>query len=319
MEIGIAEEKKGAVAYKTFSEQKAEHVKLVRNQGLDISDLILNTPKWVRCKAVGSEKGRGELSYISTTQLLANGLTGLSTSWRGINGSGSHKTYGYGPGDTEMSLVKTSSIVKSDDEGLRKRAYGFWINSSTEGDSPYLKAKGVSHYGIRFRETTIVTPLRDVRGILRSYQLINQDGTKLFMKDSGTLGLFHWIRQPEPGESFGLAEGYTTAATVFELTGMPIAACMSAQNLVDVTKELISFFPAIPIFLFADNDRHLERNIGLMKAVEAQALAPERIRTAVPDFGDISPGKDATDWNDLVRILGRQEAMRQLQNRILLA
>lgn len=84
------------MSYKTFIEQRAEHVQLLRDQGLDVVDLILNTPRWVRCKAINPEEDRRDLAYISTTQQLANGLTGLSTAYRGKNGAGSYKTYGYG-------------------------------------------------------------------------------------------------------------------------------------------------------------------------------------------------------------------------------
>lgn len=302
------------MSYKIFVEQRALHVKLLREQGLDISDLIINTPKWIRCREIDSQKGRGEFAYISTTQQLSNGLTGLSTSYRGLNGLGSYKTYGYGP--DEVTDFFFNMGIKIDDEAARKRAYGFWVNSSTEGESPYLTSKGVGYYGIRFRDTTAVVPLRDVQGNLCSYQLINKDGSKLFMKDSSTNGLFHWLKKPKPGETFGLAEGYSTAATVFELTKMPIASCMSAQNLVDIVKELISFFPATLICIFSDNDRHLPNNVGLTKAEEARELAPDSIHVVAPFFDDIPVGKDASDWNDLVRLRGREFAQNQIRQKI---
>ena len=301
--------------YKTFSEQRVLHVQILRENGLDISDLIINTPKWIRCHGINSPGGRGDFAYISTTQQLSNGLTGLNTSYRGINGQGSYKTYGYGPDEATDFFFNMG--IKLDDESVRKRAYGFWINSSTEGESPYLTSKGVGYYGIRFRDTTAVIPLRDTQGNLCSYQLINRDGSKIFMKESSTKGLFHWIERPKPGEPFGLAEGYITASTIFELTKMPIAACLSAQNLVDVAKELNSLFPAIHIFIFADNDRHLLHNVGLDKAEEAKTIAPELIRVVEPSFDDIPVSKNASDWNDLVRLRGREFAYGQIKRKLL--
>lgn len=304
------------MTYKTFLEQRALHVQVLREHGLDVSDLVINTPKWVRCREINSQGGRGDLAYVSTTQRLSNGLTGLSTSYRGIDGPGSYKTYGYGPDASEVSLIIESSAEALDNEASKKRAYGFWINSNAMGESPYLKAKGVGCHDIRFRDTTAVIPLRDVRGVLLSYQLVNADGSKLFMKDGSTKGLFHWLKRPQLGEPFGLAEGYSTAATVFELTEMPIAACMSAQNLVDVVRDLLPFFPATLIFIFTDNDRHLLNNVGLTKAGEARALAQELIHVVAPSFDNIPPSKDASDWNDLMRLRGREFTRDQIRKKI---
>lgn len=303
------------MSYKTFVEQKTEHVHLLRENGIDVSDLILNTPKWIRCKEIGLQEGRGNFAYISTTQQLSNGLTGLSTSYRGINGSGNYQTYGLAPDATDIPLTNESRIHKFDDNAARKRAYGFWVNSSVEGDSPYLKFKGVGYYGIRFRNTTAIIPLRDVHGNLCSYQMINPDGSKIFMKGSQTKGVLHWVKKPEHDEVFGVAEGYTTAAAVFELTGMPIAACMSVQNLVDVIQELISFFPANLIYIFSDNDRHLEPNIGLVAARKAQAISPTRIQIITPDFV-VPPSKAASDFNDLVRLQGKEFARELIEQKM---
>ncbi len=37
---------------------------------------------------------------------------------------------------------------------------------------------------------------------------------------------------------------------------------------------------------------------------------------AKPDFGDLEPSKDASDWNDLVRLKGENEARDQISRKL---
>jgi phage/plasmid primase-like uncharacterized protein len=74
-------------------------------------------------------------------------------------------------------------------------------------------------------------------------------------------------------------------------------------------------FSSSPIVIFADNDRHLESkggNLGVLKAMEALKCLGCTSALAAPDFCDYGPSKEVSDWNDLARLKGRQEALSQI-------
>jgi len=315
------------MAYKTYKEQLTQHLHYLQSHGLDIAEIRVNSD-WIRCHPIGVSQGRGEFAYIATTEKLNNGLLGIKTSFRGLNGSGKYGTYGQWPNENDQSCsVQNHSIhiEKKDDhefqEQAARKAYGFWNHSNNQGKSEYLERKGVGHYGIRFRTSeqygnVAVVPMFDIDGKLWSYQLLNPDGTKRHPKDCRTEGLFHKMKEPRKGKPIGIAESYVTAATCLELSDIPMVCAFSSENLVSVAKVVRLLFLESPIIIFADNDRHLEENgmpnRGLLKARQACDSIKHGIILAIPDFSDIEPSKEASDWNDLVRIKGKLEVLSQI-------
>ena len=71
-------------------------------------------------------------------------------------------------------------------------------------------------------------------------------------------------------------------------------------------------FSDSPLIIF---DRHLEsngQNVGILKAQEARKINQGMISLFIPDFGNLEPSKEANDWNDLVRLKGKDEARQQI-------
>lgn len=318
--------------YKTYKEQILEHIWHLQSNDLDVEEIMIDSD-WVRCHQIGETRGRGELAYLTTSNRLNNGLLGLNTSYRGPNGLGSYKTYGLGPEGNESSISLPHSrqeILQSDSKSIHeqaaRKAYGFWKYSNVQGRSDYLERKGVSYYGIRFRSSeeygnVAIVPMFDENGKLWSYQLLNPDGTKRHPKDACTKGLFHKLKELTNGKPIGIAESYVTAATCFELSGIPTVCAFSSENLVSVTKVLLSLYSASPIIIFADNDGHLIEkglpNKGVLKAQEAKNVDQGIVSLVIPDFGDFKPSKEASDWNDLVCIKGRDTAKAQMSEMLI--
>ena len=307
------------MAYKTYAEQVEEHLFFLHEQGLPVEALEFG--RWVRIstKAVlgCEEKGR-RFEYRTDMKTLNNGLCGFVTTVHAPGGQCSFRTYGLFDKVTEAASRPTIVLdIPTTHEEAARKAYGFWAHCSLTGRSPYLEAKGVCGHGLRFRHSdkygdVAVVPMKDEYGKLWSYQLLNPDGSKIMAKEGRTVGLFHLLGTPTGNLPVGVAEGYATAATCHELFGIPIFCTFSADNIVHMVKSLLTFSPATPIFIFADNDRHLSTNKGVSKANEAAALNSSRIRVVIPDFGDIPPSKTASDWNDLVRLRGEDEAGLQV-------
>ncbi len=315
--------------YKTYTEQIFEHLTHLQANGLDVTELTVDSPDWIRCHEIGKTKGRGELTYITEAEKLSNGCLGLKTSFRGSKGFGSHKTYGLWPDEISEAIKlphahkeENSIIITELHEQAARKAYGFWQHSDIHGKSDYLTTKEVGCYGLRFRSSekfgdSAIVPMFDENGKLWNRQILNADGTKIMVKDGRTPGLFHMLRLPTNGKPLGIAESYVTAATCMELSDIPLVCAFSSGNLSAVTNSLLSIFSLSPIIIFGDDDRHLpkegKQNGGRLKAEEAQKLSEDRIIVAFPDFGDLEPSKESSDWNDLVKLKGKEVALAQIR------
>jgi phage/plasmid primase-like uncharacterized protein len=313
------------MAYKTYTEQLIEHLHHLQSHGFDVTELQIDAG-WIRCHLIGASHGRGELAYTTTTEKLNNGLFGIKTSFRGQNGYGKHTTYGQWPNGSDqvptVSITSSQVAILQEDDELHKqaarKAYGFWSNSSETGVSDYLNLKGVGCHRIRFRSSeqygnVAVIPMFDIERRLWSYQLLNPNGTKRYSTNGRIEGLFHMLRLPSKGEIIGIAESYVTAATCMELFGIPVACAFGCHNLKAVTLDLRKLYPESKLIIFADNDRHLPNgNQGVLKAMEAKEVTGVGVCIATPDFGDIEPSKEASDWNDLMRLKGREMAKAQI-------
>lgn len=71
-----------------------------------------------------------------------------------------------------------------------------------------------------------------------------------------------------------LAEGYATAASIFEATGQRVLVCFSAGNLPAVALAVRAAMPDVQIVVCADNDLPDKngRRAGIDKVEEAAAL-----------------------------------------------
>lgn len=309
--------------HKTYNEMVVEHIEFLQKEGLDVDSLEIDSD-FVRCREIGARGQRGELSYKTTSTKMNNGLIGLATWCRGNNGEAKFKNYGLKQIEGEQPPViekpkakEKMEAASNDKEAAASKAEIFWKYSDFHGASDYLANKGVGSYGLRFRSTTeygnsAIVPMRDEKGKLWSYQILNPDGKKRFPKDSRTEGLFHCLASLINGKPFGIAESYATAATCYELTGIPTACAFYCHNLVSVAKILRKKYPDSPIVFFSDNDRHLPSNQGVLHAQEAFDEIKDNAVLAIPDFSGCEVSKSASDWNDLVRLRGKDEAMRQL-------
>lgn len=298
------------MSYMTMKEQIRSHLSFLVSNGLDVSELKINSG-FIRCRSVGQDDGRGELSYKTTQSVLNNGTIGLAT-WCRCQGGvvKTHKTYGSLEGTGINGMLLDGQIEEQGDLESARKSELFWEYSDHVGESDYLRRKGVGYYGIRFRNNVYgrvaVIPLRDADGKLWSYQLLNADGTKRVPKNVRVSGLFHILQPFVNGQPIGLAESYVVAATCYETIGLPAVTAISSSNLERAAMILRNKYPNSRIIILADNDRHLEQN----KGVQAACMARDRLGTnctvAIPDFEGLPATSDYSDWNDLVRDKGHQ-------------
>src|SRR5574337_297225 len=180
-----------------------------------------------------------------------------------------------------------------------------WAAAKPAGDDhQYLIAKGVRAHGLRIEGGhTALVPMRDTDGRLHNLQGIAPDGTKRFMPGGRVTGLYHAIGRPSG--KLAICEGYATAATIHEQTGLAVAVAFNCGNLLPVAKALRAKFPCLTLILAADDDWRTEGNPGLTAARAAAAAVGGLV--AVPNFTGLHRGDKETDVNDLQRLAGSVE------------
>ncbi|MCB9973559.1 MAG: toprim domain-containing protein [Rhodospirillales bacterium] len=176
----------------------------------------------------------------------------------------------------------------------RDKALYIWKASPLAPDShPYLVKKRVCNYGLRLHKGALVIPMRDSTGNLHSLQFIDSEGHKRFLSGGRKKGCYFAIGVL--AESLCIAEGYATAATLHESTGLSVAVAFDAGNLMAVALAIRAKFPTIDIILCADNDTETDGNPGLTKAREAAAAVNGllAVPTVPGDFNDLYRGEHA--------------------------
>ena len=193
-------------------------------------------------------------------------------------------------------------------EGAAAEAQAYWAGNCADvtepAQAPYLARKAVLPFGVRLDRSSkeLVIPLHDGAGKLWNVQRIAptkpERGTdKLFIRGAKKSGLFHLIGQVQAPGALLVAEGYATAASLHQATGLPVAVAFDAGNLAHVAKALHRQHPGALLVLCADNDAATEgrtgTNPGLQKAMDAAGAVggvvacPPRQEGHNVDFNDL--------------------------------
>jgi phage/plasmid primase-like uncharacterized protein len=182
-------------------------------------------------------------------------------------------------------------------------------SSEAEEDHAYLQHKGVGAHGLTEYNGDLFVPMRDINGALQNVQTIKPDGDKRFLWGGRKQGCYHMLG--ELGPVICVAEGFATAATIRETTGLPVAIAFDAWNLASVALPLAR--KGYRICICADDDWKTTRptvNPGRTKALELyQTLKNEYPHAghaiALPYFPPECSREDKdTDFNDLAERVG---------------
>ena len=196
-----------------------------------------------------------------------------------------------------------------------------------EGDSPYLKRKGVEAEACRYLpDGTLVLPLMrydlpiDVR--LRGVQRILPDGRKLYTKGFDKPGCCCRLGAVDAALSALLlvCEGYATGLTARMATGRqhPVFVALDAGNLAHVVPLLRALYPRSRILVLADDDWQT-RDPHTGELTNPGRTAAKAIAKQVPGCDFVTPvfnaatrGPKDTDFNDLQAREGLDVVRRQL-------
>lgn len=220
------------------------------------------------------------------------------------------------------NIKRAKAIRDAEAERAARKAAYVWSKYVPTGESDYLARKGVGAHGLRFHPSgngTMAVPMLDTAGKVWALQIIRgkDRGKKLekeyFPKGLSKQGHFHLLGAP--GQIVLIAEGYATAATLFEATmgmNLAVAVAFDANGLLPVASEIHKRYPRAHILLCADDDYLTDGNPGV-KAAQAAALAVGG-KTLIPLFSADREGKKITDFNDLAQIEGIHAVRIQVES-----
>lgn len=152
-------------------------------------------------------------------------------------------------------------------ERAAERARKAWEQCGREspaGGHDYLLRKGVQAHGLRYSpQGALVIPMLDGGGRVHGLQIIRskaaaQDGKhpekEYWPAGLTKRGMYHLIGMPMDGGVLLVAEGYATAASLHEATGLPVAVAFDANNLLPVAQALAKRYKLVKLLICADDD-----------------------------------------------------------------
>ncbi|EGO4197266.1 DNA primase [Escherichia coli] len=192
------------------------------------------------------------------------------------------------------------------------RSYINQLPQATEHE--YLTRKGIlAAPGVRLNnKNELVIPFSNSRGEIRSYQRIPVTGGKdaRILKDSEKTGNWFTFGTPENGCPLLFAEGYATAASLHEATGLPVLMTVDAGNMIDVAENARQIWTDSPFVFCADNDHQRKINKGVSSAKKAAASTHGEV--IIPAFTEAEKAQGLTDFNDLDASRGRDAFQRAM-------
>lgn len=304
--------------------QTSEHLNFLHSLGFLVDELQIGT-ELIKCnniKTTPTLKPTGRYCYRTFLNELRSGGHGLTTVAVMSGEVLTHRTapqsntfFGLSPLPAMRSLEQSNDRQEQTVKELKRVGY-LWGQARAPVKSLYLERKGLLPCeGVRFSVTkkhgsSLVIPIRDKDRTLRGLQFIGDDGSRRIIGRYKGYGFR--IGSTAPDAIIAVCEGFATGLCLHRLLGMQVVCAFSACNISAVAQVLRDTRPSVGILVCGDNDRHLPRNEGLLSAERAARQVGGML--AIPNFGDLPASKSATDWLDLVRERGEDEARDQLIN-----
>lgn len=192
--------------------------------------------------------------------------------------------------------------LKQDRERAYENMCEFWTGLFDSSSNAYLLRKGVQPYKVRQHEDLLVIPLQNIDGELETIQKISPDGTKRFFPGLPTIQTFFVFGSLEGARRARFAEGYATAASIWEATGEPVIACFSDRNIINCAIPVKNRYPQLELILCQD--------LGKAGDIVAKTWRKEINDNVLKPRFPHTDGK-GKDFNDLHQECGIEELKKQ--------
>lgn len=284
-----------------------------------------------RCKVDGDRERRG---WYSLHEVPANDggmlIVGNYGVWRG-NENNAQKIQiergAFSPDQAAAIKAKLAEDRRQADASRERtaldaahRAARVWREYRPgAGQSEYLARKCVEAYGVRWAPDdrgAFAIPMRDNAGKVWGLQIIRGKGRRpgllekeYFPRGLAKQGHYHLIGTII--HTVLIAEGYATAATLHQETGLPVVVAFDAGNLKPVAEQIRKAHKRARILICADDDYLTDGNPGVRAAKDAAlSVGGDWCK---PIFSLDRQGEKLTDFNDLGHLEGPQAVQRVIQ------
>jgi len=188
-------------------------------------------------------------------------------------------------------LAREQALIEAHRQAAAK-ARKIWKRAIyADAGNGYLHRKQVQPHGTKTGDSgslkgVLIVPIYDENLKRVNLQFIQPDGTKRFLSGGKKSGCFWWLGKKTA--TVLIAEGFATAASLYEHTRHQTFIAFDAGNLANVAKIVRAKNPDAEIIICGDNDG----NRTGQKAARAAALACGG-KYLIPDVID-------SDWNDKI-------------------
>ena len=210
----------------------------------------------------------------------------------------------------EFKAKREADRVASQQVAAEKAEDEVGTYADASADHPYLVRKRIEPHGIKIdRAGRLVVPVSDNQGEILSYQTIDAEGNKRFLKGGKIEGGFYELRGNR--KVIFIGEGFATCASIHQATGFTTLVAFDCGNLAKVAKSAKEMFLGSRIVICADNDQFTEGNPGIAKAKAAAGLVFGEI--VYPTFNESDLPSKPTDFNDLHTLQGIEAVKEQIE------
>jgi len=240
--------------------------------GLQVGSLEVGVVR--RCKVEGEREKRGWYALhelrLDSGDLVLVGSFGV---WRGAENNAQKIELKRTALSAEQKAALKTRIREDRQREERRRqaeadraaelARRVWAKCLPDGQCQYMERKRIGAHGARFTDRgNLVIPIMDAQARIHGLQIIYGDAsskkTRGRDKDYWPTGLIkqgRFFLVGGPIQSVLLiAEGFATAASIHEATGLPVAVAFDAGNLLPVARALHKAHPRAAIVICADDD-----------------------------------------------------------------
>jgi putative DNA primase/helicase len=337
---------------------------LAQLQAAGLQVTALEVGRLVRCRVEGDREKRGWYSLhevqTRTGELILIGSYGV---WRGAENNAQKIEFKGKDFTAEERATfrkrladekrRADAVRAAEARRAAAKAEAAWRKCAPTGSSDYLDRKGVQAHGLRFSPSgACAVPITDTLGRIHGLQIIRGVGKRTgrlekeyFPTGMAMRGHFHLLGSPA-----GLvlvAEGYATAATLFEAGGgsWAVAVAFDAGNLTPVAEALAKRYRFAKILICADDDifgtciackaklslaenpetcpacggPHKRSNAGVLAAQSAALavngawIAPKFTDTAARRAAFFDKNQKLSDFNDLYLAESQSIVRQQVQ------
>ena len=284
--------------------------------GLETNEQIIADGRLHRFHVSGDRKGTKNGWYIFYSDFPAVGIFGcwkrrIWQKWQ------PYKDSSLTTADLRTVIERRKSIqVRHAKEfqaelDARREFAEIWQSAKPATDKhEYLVNKGVRSHGLQYYRGALLIPVTDADGNFHGLQRIWPNGSKGFYKGTITSGHFFIVGE-QISATILICEGYSTGATLHELTGHTVIVSFGSGNLRSVAVVVRAAWPNSRIIICADDDHNVPGNPGLTAAVEASStIAAEMVVPLFPGYR----GASDSDFNDLFRLAGATVVLEFLRD-----